>query len=307
MKGKILVGTASWTDPGFVADWYPRKLPASERLQWYAAHFNLVEVNSSFYQIPDPRITQRWSEQTPSGFVFDVKMHRVLSRHITKPEMLPKDLRPKASAKSKKLELTPQIEEAVTERFLKGLELLEAAGILGALLLQLSPGFSPRSNSLTELDHLVGLLKGHQLAIELRNRKWVVGEHSRDTEAWFKRHKVTFVMIDTPTDPHFTIMPKIDLIMQRSLAYLRAHGRNALGYITGRTVAKRFDHDYTEKEINELAQRVNKIAPHVGEMHVVFNNNASDYAPRAAVAFQNTLAHTHPELLPPQQAEPAFA
>src|SRR2546421_10560345 len=50
-RGRILVGTASWTDPGFVADWDPAKLPARQRLPWYAEHFNLVEVNSSFYAI----------------------------------------------------------------------------------------------------------------------------------------------------------------------------------------------------------------------------------------------------------------
>jgi uncharacterized protein YecE (DUF72 family) len=48
----IRVGTASWTDPGFVADWYPRGLPAPARLGWYAGHFDYVEVNSSFYAIP---------------------------------------------------------------------------------------------------------------------------------------------------------------------------------------------------------------------------------------------------------------
>ena len=56
MNGKILTGTASWTDPGFVADWYPPGLPASHRLRWYAEHFNLVEVNSSFYAVPSPTV-----------------------------------------------------------------------------------------------------------------------------------------------------------------------------------------------------------------------------------------------------------
>jgi uncharacterized protein YecE (DUF72 family) len=40
--GKILVGTASWSDPGFVERWYPKKMPAGERLAWYAQHFELV-------------------------------------------------------------------------------------------------------------------------------------------------------------------------------------------------------------------------------------------------------------------------
>ena len=44
MPGQILTGTASWTDPGFVAEWYPPKLPAAYRLRWYAEHFPLVEV-----------------------------------------------------------------------------------------------------------------------------------------------------------------------------------------------------------------------------------------------------------------------
>src|SRR3989442_470343 len=91
--GQILVGTASWTDPGFVADWYPPKLPPQDRLAWYAEHFNLVEVNSSFYAVPSPTVTARWCEQTPAGFVFDVKLHRLLSRHRTEVKLLPRDLR----------------------------------------------------------------------------------------------------------------------------------------------------------------------------------------------------------------------
>ncbi|MDB6125762.1 MAG: hypothetical protein JWQ71_4755 [Pedosphaera sp.] len=303
MKGKILVGTASWTDPGFIADWYPPKLPATERLRWYAEHFNLVEVNSSFYRIPERRFVERWCEQTPEGFTFDVKLHRFLSRHSTKPELLPKDLRPKASLSGKKVELTPALEEAVTERFLKSLEPFEDADKLGALLLQLSPSFSPRKNSLDELNHLLTLLKGRRIAIELRNRKWVVGEHFRDTEAWFKKHKVTFVMVDTPTNPHFMIMPKIDVVTNPKLAYLRAHGRNTRGYIAGRTVAERFDYDYSEAEIQEMAQRAENIVKHADELHMVYNNNASNYAPKAAIAFQNALVKRHPEVTPNESSQ----
>ena len=34
--------------------WYPKKLPAGDRLSWYAQHFDLVEVNSTFYSAPEP-------------------------------------------------------------------------------------------------------------------------------------------------------------------------------------------------------------------------------------------------------------
>src|SRR5207253_448025 len=91
--GIIRVGTASWSDPGFVKDWYPPGLPARERLAWYAEHFQLVEVNSTFYAVPAPQVVARWADQTPRGFVFDVKLHRLLSRHSTAVQFLPPELR----------------------------------------------------------------------------------------------------------------------------------------------------------------------------------------------------------------------
>jgi uncharacterized protein YecE (DUF72 family) len=85
---KILVGTASWSDPGFVERGYPPKMTASERLPWYAQHFDLVEVNSSFYAVPALRMVERWVRATPNEFVFDVKVHRLLSRHAAPAKTL---------------------------------------------------------------------------------------------------------------------------------------------------------------------------------------------------------------------------
>src|SRR5207247_1677047 len=61
--GRIFDGTASWTDPGFLADWYPKRLPADRRLAWYAEHFRLVEVNSTFYAVPPAARVQNWCDQ----------------------------------------------------------------------------------------------------------------------------------------------------------------------------------------------------------------------------------------------------
>ena len=85
---KILVGTASWSDPGFVEHWYPKKMPAGDRLAWYAQHFEMVEVNSTFYAAPDARMVERWCRSTPDGFIFDVKLHQLLSRHSTNCEIV---------------------------------------------------------------------------------------------------------------------------------------------------------------------------------------------------------------------------
>src|ERR687897_361076 len=111
MPGRILVGTSSWADPGFVKEWYPPKMPAKERLPWYAQRFEMVELNSSFYAVPDRNTVHGWVEVTPEGFTFDVKAHRALSRHSAPVESLPPDLRG--------LHGTPELELPLAERLVE--------------------------------------------------------------------------------------------------------------------------------------------------------------------------------------------
>src|SRR4051812_34890944 len=145
MAGRILVGTSSWADPGFVEDWYPPGMAARDRLPWYAERFEAVELNSSFYAIPEVGTVARWAQVTPPGFRFDVKLHRLLSRHSAPLESLPPDLREGARTTSRgRVQVTRKLESAMAGAVLEALEPLREAGKLGALLLQLSPAFSPR-------------------------------------------------------------------------------------------------------------------------------------------------------------------
>ena len=73
------------------------------------------------------------------------------------------------------------------------------------------------------------------------------------------------------------------------LAYLRLHGRDAKAYTTGKTVASRFNYDYSDEEIEEVAERSKQLARDAKEVHVVFNNNALDYAPHAAARMRKAL------------------
>ena len=155
---RILIGTASWTDPGFVADWYPPKLPSSKRLRWYAEHFNFVEVNATFYALPQAKIVERWCNETPDDFVFDVKLPKVLSRHAMGANFLPLDLRASVPQRAGRIELTPRSQELIARRFLREIEPLREARKLGALLLQLGPAFRPKDHQLGELDSALGML-----------------------------------------------------------------------------------------------------------------------------------------------------
>jgi len=292
MAGRILVGTSSWADPGFVKEWYPPKLPPKERLPWYAQRFELVELNSSFYAIPDRSTVHAWVEVTPPGFTFDVKAHRALSRHSAPVESLPPDLR--------ELHGTPELERPLAERLVEETQPLRDAGRFGTYLLQLTPAFSPRKHRLEELGTVVDILGPHGLAIELRNRNWVDGEQREATLDWFADGEVAFVGVDAPPGDNFQIMPPLDAVTNPRIAYLRAHGRNTKGYLTGRSVAERFAWQYTDEELQEIAGRARRLAESAGEVHVAFNNNRGDDAPTAAQRFRALLGQEVPEPDDPQ-------
>lgn len=290
MAVDIRIGTASWTDPGFVEDWYPPKLPASARLRWYAEHFDYVEVNATFYAIPAAKTVERWVSETPDDFLFDVKLPKLLSRHAMQAKFLPPDLRATVPMKGANVQLTPASEKAIAQRLLRELQPLCEAKKLGAFLLQLSPSFRPKGHDLTELDSLRDLLAPYPLAVELRNRDWVTGQQRDVTIDHFKSRAMTFVLVDAPESEHFTVMPGLNVVTNPALGYFRFHGRNEAGYIRGRSVAERFDYDYSAEEVDGLAERIEEVAQEVERLHVAANNNRSNYAPKLARLLQQKLA-----------------
>ena len=235
MAGKIVVGTSSWADPGFVEEWYPSKLASAERLPWYAERFGYVELNSSFYAVPDRNTVHKWVTDTPDDFLFDVKVHRLLSRHSAPLESLPPDLRDKAETTGRgRVRLTPDLESALAQRLVEETAPLAEAGKFGCYLVQLTPAFSARKHQLDELDGLLEALAPHRVALELRNRGWVRDEQRERTLEWFADRGVAFVCVDAPPDDHFSIMPSgLDAVTRDDLAYLRLHGRNTDGYLKG--------------------------------------------------------------------------
>jgi uncharacterized protein YecE (DUF72 family) len=293
MAGRILIGTSSWADPGFVKEWYPPKMAAKERLPWYAQRFQTVELNSSFYAVPDRSTVHQWVAATPDHFIFDVKAHRALSRHAAPLDSLPPDLRDGvATTERGRVRLSAELESALASRLVEETAPLAEAGKLGAYLLQLTPGFAPHRHELEELDRLVGALAPHPVAVELRHRGWVREKRIERTLGWFSERGVTFVCVDAPPGEEIPIMPPLDAVTSDRLAYLRAHGRNAEGYLHGRSVAERFAWRYSDEELEEIGGRVGSLAEQAREVHVAFNNNRGDDAPTAAQRFRALLGQT---------------
>ena len=122
--GRILVGTASWTDKTLLASgWYPESANTAEkRLAYYARQFPLVEVDATYYSPPAESTAQLWVDRSPPGFLFNIKAFSLLTGHPTKVSAIYKDLRPETEKRNiYPDDLTPQAYEDVWTRFLSAL------------------------------------------------------------------------------------------------------------------------------------------------------------------------------------------
>lgn len=80
---KLQIGTSGWVYKHWMDIFYPQHLPSDEQLSFYSQHFSTVEINFSFYRLPERAVFENWREQTPSNFLFAVKGSRYLT-HMKK-------------------------------------------------------------------------------------------------------------------------------------------------------------------------------------------------------------------------------
>lgn len=146
--GQLRIGTSGWVYKHWLDIFYPRRLSSSEQLQFYAQHFDTVEVNNSFYRLPSRAVFEAWAEAAPPGFLYAVKGSRYLS-HL------------------KKLKDPEEPLALLMER---------AGGLgdkLGPILFQLPPGWYANLERLGIFVAALGAFPCQRYTLEFRDRTWL--------------------------------------------------------------------------------------------------------------------------------------
>src|SRR5579883_1931118 len=256
-SGRILVGTASWTDKSLVESgkFYPPEAKTPEaRLQFYASRFPLVEVDSSYYAMPADRTAGLWVERTPDDFVFDVKSYALFTHHPTPPRSLPKDVRealPAELREKKHLyydDLPPALRQELWRRFASALLPLDSAGKLGVVLFQFPPWFLPGHDSTAYIAGLRERLAQYTPAVEFRNPLWLDDEHRERTLNMLRDQRLPFVCVDEPQGTRTSVPPVVASTGEVSV--VRFHGRNAAAWAKrNASVAEKYDYEYSPQEL----------------------------------------------------------
>jgi uncharacterized protein YecE (DUF72 family) len=275
---EIRIGTCSWADDALSKHWYPKGLPAGERLGYYAQHFDTVEVDSTYYRLPAEEMVARWAERTPDDFVMHVKAFGLMTRHPVKLEALPPDLRDDAPTDDKGRVERPSREfrGEVFRRFLDALEPLRSTGKLGGILFQFPSYVVYKDRSLEYLQWAREQLGDDEMLVEFRHVSWLDEEHRDETLRFLEELRAGHVIVDAPRIEGAKNLAPTVLGLTSPTAYVRFHGRNAETWNKrGGSASERFDYLYSDDELQEWVAPLRELAGQAEQAYAFFNNNAT--------------------------------
>ncbi|HEU5363673.1 MAG TPA: DUF72 domain-containing protein [Gaiellaceae bacterium] len=275
MAAAVRIGTCSWADDALSKHWYPPGVPARERLPYYAERFSTVEVDSTYYRVPDEKMVRGWADRTPEGFVMHVKAFGLMTRHPVKLEQVPPDLREGLPVDHRGRVDRPSREARgeVFRAFLDALAPLRESGKLGGLLFQMPPYVVWKPSSLDYLEWAREQAGGDAFLFEPRHRSWYEEDVRAELLRFLEERRMTWVVVDAPRTGGANV-PETLVATTTPLAYVRFHGRNASTWnVRGGSAAQRFDYLYGEEELREWVPPLRELAGQAEEAYAFFNNN----------------------------------
>ncbi|NIM93722.1 MAG: DUF72 domain-containing protein [Anaerolineales bacterium] len=234
----IRLGTSGFSYDDWIGEVYPEDIPRWQWLAYYARSFDTVELNVTYYRLPELRIVQGWVDRTPEKFLFTVKAHRSLTHERTEPDY---------------------------QIFCEAIQPLSAAGKLACVLAQFPHAFHPTEEN---KDYLVKLREGLQnipTVIEFRDSKWV----QDDTFDLLEELNLGFCCVDEPKLRG--LMPPVSRVTG-PLAYVRFHGRNYEKWWQHEFAWERYDYTYSEEELAEWIPKIKDLDDQA-PLTLVYANN----------------------------------
>jgi len=250
MPSKTHIGTAGWSYPHWNGVVYPKTYPPGfHPLEFLAERFSVVEINSSFYQPLKPEVVKLWMKKVQANpdFQFTAKLNQRFTH-------------------------SRDLNENEVAKFKEGLWPLLRGRKLGAVLMQFPWAFRFTPENREFLIRLRRAFHEFPLVAEMRHSSWL----AEDAIGAFLDYRIGFCNID---QPEYTSAMPPTASLTNGIGYVRLHGRNprnSLGAFDRQSPARLRQHDYlySETELQEWNQRIERISRYADSTFVIFNNDA---------------------------------
>jgi len=253
---RIRIGTSGYSFADWVGTFYPQGTPRNRMLEQYAKRFDVVEINTSYYRVPDASMFERMESRTPSGFEFVVKLYKGMTHEL---ENNPSHVR----------------------AFHDAVHPFRDVGKFGGFLAQFPWKFKKGDDA---LDHLRRLREGFpedSLFVEFRHDSWMNDE----TFGFLREHGLSYCSVDEPA-LRGLIPPVVEATTDTG--YVRLHGRNAKNW-WGKGGGDRYDYDYSTDELSEWSRKLLDLESQAKKVYAFFNNCHAGHAATNAELMMNLL------------------
>ena len=255
---EILIGTSGYSYTEWVGPVYPEGTRQKDFLGCYSLLFPTVELNFSYYKMPEAKNLAKMMADGGPNLSFSIKAHKTMTHEIN---------------------LTQWEGEAKT--YLTAIEPLRREKRLEAVLFQFPNSFRYTPDNRRYLDKLLKYFKDVPLAVEFRSADWCTGKVIEE----MKNRGIPLVSLDMPD---IKGLPPATDIVTAPLAYIRLHGRNKEAW-WGKDDHARYDYLYADSEIEAWAARIKRIMEQARRVLVYFNNHPFGKAVRNAKLLQTLL------------------
>jgi len=262
--GEILLGTSSWSEPTWEGVFYPAGTRPADYLSHYATRFRTVEVDATYYRVPDRRMTAAWARRTPADFVLSAKFTRTIVHGGDAETPDPSKL------------LKRDVVGRDVDAFLDAMQELGAK--CGPLVLQFprfaKKAFAGSTPFLERLDAFLETLpRGFRYAVEVRNREWLTEELA----SILRRHRAALVLVEMKNMPHPADVAKVDVVTT-DFVYARLIGDRRLTDVLSQG---RWDRTTVDRSANleRWGQLLRALRHRVPRLLVYANNHYAGYAP----------------------------
>lgn len=272
----VQIGLAGWGDHDSL---YPSSLKANDKLNYYARHFSVVEIDSTFYAIQSPERMKKWITDTPDHFKFVVKAYQGMTGH------------------QRSSQTTEEKKKAMYDAFLAMIQPLIEADRLLFVLFQFPPWFDCMTKHVMVLRTIKNKMGEIPCAIEFRNQTWYDEKYRERTLQFIEKENWIHSVCDEPQAGEGSI-PIVEYASSADYTLVRFHGRNVSGWNDtgdGNWREVRYLYNYSEAELAEWKLRLDRLQQQSKTIIVIFNNNSGGHAAHNAKQLMTMFAQRRPD------------
>lgn len=254
-------GTAGWSYKDWAGTVYPENIPSGfNHLNFIARQFDFVEVNTTFYRIPDQKLVKGWIYKTSGldNFKFWIKLNQIFTHSRSYSESDVQDFKHSISALAEREKM-------------------------GGLLIQFPYSFKLTDQNLEYLVRLSDKFSNSIRAVEFRHTSWM----NSDVIDLFEEKGLVWVNIDQPVISQS--IPLTSIITNKDISYFRLHGRNYKSWFSNEGRDERYNYSYSQNELIEISEHIKTAAKNTKRIVISGNNHYKGAAVKNLIQLKNIL------------------